>query len=322
MNKTLTQAKIDAMLRAASAKQDTRQRNENRSIEPCTFRQSGQLTGSQLSAIKELHEAFAHGISQSLGAYLRLSCEVTLTSTEQLLYKQVLERIPDITYMVCFHVENMNASAALQIEHSLVFPIVDILLGGVGQCQILTREVSEIEEHVMEGVVRIVCQQLEMVWINLGAKLTLDGRQPPAQIQRFMAPTEKTLCLSFEVKLAESSGRLNLILPVSISNTLLRKLSTGSSADEKASVGSSGQMTKKMLDCSFPIDLGIPSIKLPINVVAGLTAQSVCNLGIPVRKPASLLIAGWEAFDATPVRHGRLRAAQLSQSVEFLPEED
>jgi hypothetical protein len=47
----------------------------------------------------------------------------------------------------------------------------------------------------------------------------------------------------------------------------------------------------------------------------------VYNLGIPVRKPASLVIAGRQVFDATPVRQGRLRAAHLGQSVTFSEEE-
>ena len=80
-------------------------------------------------------------------------------------------------------------------------------------------------------------------------------------------------------------------------------------------------MIAKMLECCFPIELGIPQIKLPINTLAGLTADSVCNLGIPVRKPASLIIAGREAFEANPVRHGRLRAAQVGPQLAFSIEE-
>ncbi len=101
-----------------------------------------------------------------------------------------------------------------------------------------------------------------------------------------------------------------------MSNTLLRKLSAEvPHGKPRPADAARGQMIAKMLDCSFPIDLGIPAIKLPINTVAQLAPQSVCNLGIPVQKPASLAIAGREAFDATPVRHGRLRAAQLGQNV-------
>ena len=322
MERVLTQEEIDAMVRVASGRQDDSQPKETRSIKSCTFRQSGQLTGEQVAAVNSLHEGFARTLTQSLGAYLRVSFEVTLVSIEQLPYSEFLERIPEVTYMMCISVEQMNAGAAMQIDHSLVFPLVDILLGGVGHCEVFTREVSEIEEQIMESVARIICRELETAWTPLGTKLELDGRQPPAQMQRFLAPTEKTLCLSFEVKLLDTTGTLNLIFPVSISNTLLRKLSADwSYGRSRPADRSGGQMTAKMLDCSFPIELGITAIKLPINTLAGLVPQTVCNLGIPVRKPASLIIAGREAFEANPVRQGRLRAAQVGQRIAFAGEE-
>jgi len=321
MERVLTQAEIDAMVQAASGRQNSRAQ-ETRTIKPCTFRQSGQLTGEQVAAVNGLHEGFARSLTQSLGAYLRVTFEANLVSVEQLAYSEFLERIPEVTYMMCFRVDQMSTAAAMQIDHSLVFPLVDILLGGIGQCEVLTREVSEIEEQIMEGVARIICRELEAAWTPLGSKLDLEGRQPPAQMQRFLAPTEKTLCLSFEVKLAETNGMLNLIFPVSISNTLLRKLSADwSYGRSRPADRSSGQMITKMLDCAFPIELGIPQIKLPINTLAGLSTQNVCNLGIPVRKAASLIIAGRAAFEANPVRHGRLRAAQVGEQMALSREE-
>jgi len=144
----------------------------------------------------------------------------------------------------------------------------------------------------------------------------LEHRQPPAQMQRFLAPAEKTLCLGFEVKLAEARGALNLVFPLSISNTLLRKLSTDwSYGKNRATSRSSGQLADKMLDCSFPMTLGITSIKLPIKTLLELTPGTVCNLGVPVRLPASIILAGREAFEAEPVRHGRYRAAQVREKI-------
>jgi flagellar motor switch protein FliM len=322
MERVLTQEEIDAMVRMASGRKDDRQRKETRSIKLCTFRQSGQLTSEQVAAVNGLHEGFARTLTQSLGAYLRVSFEVTLVSIEQLAYSEFLERIPEITYMMCFQVEQMSAGAAMQIDHSLVFPLIDILLGGSGHCDVFTREVSEIEEQIMEGVAKIICRELEATWAVMGTKLDLDGRQPPAQMQRFLAPTEKTLCLSFEVKVAEATGTLNLIFPVSISNTLLRKLSVDWSYGKSRPATRNGeQMTARMLECLFPIELGITAIKLPINVLAALVPQQVRDLGVPVLKPASLIIAGREAFEANPVRQGRLRAAQVGRPLAFAEEE-
>lgn len=321
MERVLTQDEIDAMVRAAVGREDAG-KAETRSIKPCTFRQSGQLTGEQVAAVNGLHEAFARSLTQSLGAYLRVAFEVKLVSVEQLAYSEFLERIPEITYMVCFVVDQMRAEAAMQIDHSLVFPLVDILLGGTGECEILSREVSEIEEQIMEGVARIICRELQTAWASLDTKLHLAARQSPAQMQTFLSPTEKILCLSFEVKLMESTGTLNLIFPVSISNTLLRKLSIDRTHGRpRGSDRLGGRLAAKMLDCRFSSQLGIPAIKLSIDTLVGLAPQGLYSLGIPVRKPASLIIAGQEAFEANPVRQGRRRAAQLGRQLTISKEE-
>ncbi|MFY9648265.1 MAG: hypothetical protein WAK29_24025 [Terriglobales bacterium] len=314
MQKVLTPSEIDAMVRVATRKEESTQKKETRSIKPCTFKQSGQLTSDRLSSVKMLHAAFARDLSQTLGAYLRVSCEVELAAIEQLVYSEFLKRMPEFTYMLCFRVN--SAAAAMQLDHSVVFPLVDILLGGTGLCEALNREVSEIEEEIMDGVGRIVCQELETAWVAMNAKLELEGRQQSAQMQRLLPPTESTLCMSFNVKLAEATGVLHVVLPVSISNTLLRSLSTEVSYEKpRAADRTRERITATVLGCSFATELGISDIKLSIPTLMQLAPQSVCNLGIPVKKPASLLIAGREIFDATPARHGRLRAAQLGQKI-------
>ncbi|HXZ43117.1 MAG TPA: FliM/FliN family flagellar motor switch protein [Terriglobales bacterium] len=316
MQKVLNQEEIDAMVRAARGQQNGAAQAEQRSIKPCSFRQSGHLTGEQVRALTILHEGFARSLTQSLGAYLRVVFETTLVTVEQIAYAEFLQRVPEITYMVSYQVRPIGAAAAMQLDHSLVFPLVDILLGGTGQCEPMTREITEIEEQIMEGVARIVCRELAAAWAPMGAEIELEHRQPPAQMQRFLAPAEKTLCLGFEVKLAEARGALNLVFPLAISNTLLRKLSTDwSYGKNRATSRSGGQLAEKMLDCSFPMTLGITSIKLPIKTMLELTPGTVCNLGVPVRLPASIILAGREAFEAEPVRHGRYRAAQVRQRI-------
>jgi len=314
MERVLTQEEIDAMVRNARGGQGEAKKVETRSIQPCTFRQSGQLTGDQVAAVNGLHEGFARSLTQSLGAYLRVTFDVNLVSVEQLSYSEFLGRVPEVTYMTSLRVEPMGASAAMQIDHSLVFPLIDVLLGGTGACEVLTREVSEIEDQIIQGVAKIICAELDAAWTPLDMRFHLEDRQPPAQMQRFLSPTEKTLCLSFEVKLVEARGALNLVFPVSISNTLLRKLSCeprygGSRTNERTS----SQIITRMLNCLFPVQLAIPGIQLPVNALLNLQPEAICVLGIPVQKPASLMLAGREVFEAKPVRRGRRRAAHLDQ---------
>jgi flagellar motor switch protein FliM len=315
MERVLSQIEIDAMVRAARGKDDAPQAKQ-RSVKPCSFRQSGQLAGEQVRALTILHEGFARSLTQSLGAYLRVLFEATLVSVEQIAYAEFLQKVPEVTYMMSFGVRPIGATAAMQIDHSLVFPLVDILLGGTGQCEPMTREVTEIEEQIMEGVARIICHELAAAWAPMGTETTLEHRQAPAKIQRFLAPAEKTLCLGFDVKLAEARGTLNLVFPLSISNTLLRKLSTDWSYGKgRATSRSASQLAEKMLECSFPMTLGITGIKVPSRTLLKLVPGEICNLGITVRLPASIVLADRAVFEAEPVRHGRYRAALVRERV-------
>ena len=281
-------------------------------IKAFSFRQAGQLTGEQEHALTILHEGFARNLAQSLGAYLRVLFEAALASVEQITYGEFLQKVPKVAYMMSFLVQPMGATAALQLDHSLVFPLIDIMLGGTGLCQPMTREITEIEDQIMESVARIICQELTVVWAPMGVEIEMEHRLTQAEMQRFLAGAEKTLCLGFEIKLAEAKGLLHLIFPVSISNTLLRRLSADRSHGKaRAPHRSSRQLAEKMLECPFPISLGITAIKLPVRNLLGLSPGEICDLAIPVRRPASLIIAGRELFEAEAVRQGRSRAAQV-----------
>ncbi len=286
---------------------------ETRSITPCTFRQSEKLANDRLAALAALHVGFARGISHTLTAYLRMSCEVTMTLTEHLTYGAFLAQTPTLTYLM-YILADTNTPVAVQIDPSLVFLLVDILLGGGGRCEVLPREVSEIEEEIMTDVGTITCRELEGTWKAMGAALDFQGRRPTAAMQRLLPPTENVLCMRFSVRLAETDGMFNVVLPVSLSNTLLRSISAQAAyKTPRVADRMREQLSATMLDCAFQVELGIPAIKVAIRTLMHLVPQSICNLEVPVKRPASLLIAGREIFDATPARHGRLRVAQLGR---------
>src|SRR5580658_8513718 len=130
MEKILTQEEIDALFQAAQGQvaEKAKELSEERSLTACNFRQSARISKEQLRSVSQLHEVFARNLTHSLGAYLRLAFEVNLVSAEQLSYGEFLQRIPELTYLVSMTIRPMGVSAALEIDLSLAFPIIDILL--------------------------------------------------------------------------------------------------------------------------------------------------------------------------------------------------
>lgn len=324
MEKVLSQEQIDAMVRAAQGRGNAdNPQAEHRSIEPYTFKQVTQLRAEQVRTINILHEAFARSLAQSLALYLRVPFEIKLVSAEPLTYGEFLERVPAVTYLAPFYVTPMEAAVAMQIDHSIVSPLIDVLLGGTGHCESMTREVTEVEELLIEAVAKIICHELDKAWAGFGTRFELRHRVPASEIPDFLAPTEKTLCLSFEVKLAEAQGTLSLVLPVAVGAPFLRKLSSerSASAGTGATKRSQQKLRDKMSRCVFPVTLEVTAIKLPIQSVMELTPGMLCNLGVPVRKPASLLIAGREVFQGMAVRQGKQRAVRVGEPTFVAAEE-
>jgi flagellar motor switch protein FliM len=211
----------------------------------------------------------------------------------------------------------------MQIDHSIVSPLIDVLLGGAGHCETMTREVTEIEAQVVEAVARIICHELEQAWADFGTQFEMQRRVPATEISGFLAPPERVLCLSFEVKLAEAQGMLNLVFPVAVAAPFLRKLSLEgpSSYGTRTAKRSQQKLRDKMSQASFPVTLEVTPIRLSIQSLLKLSPGVLCNLGIPVRKPASLLVAGREVFQGLPVRHGKHRAVQVGDPMVIAVEE-
>jgi len=320
MEKVLTQEEIDALFRAAwgAGKAAPAAANgRTAQVERWNLHEAGRLRKEQLHILSQLHESFARNLTHSLGAYLRDKFEVALVSVEQLAYREFLARVPDVTYYASFRLQPADCTGVLQVDLSLAFPIIDLLLGGRGQIETPSREVSEIEELILEGVGNIICRELASVWQPLGVSLEFEQRQAGAQMLRLMPAQEKTLALSFEVTMPGSHGMLNIAVPAVVSNALLRKLSTElvyrrrrEAPVEQASI------RQRLLDSSVELVLGTPLLPVNLGRLLAMRPGQVLALQRPIVEPASLRVGGRDCWLARPVQSGaRRRAAQLIECI-------
>jgi len=129
--------------------------------------------------------------------YLRVVFEATLVSAENLPYQEYLQRCPEVSYLASFRLMPLASTAVLQLDLAVAFPIIDLMLGGEGKGNAPARQTTEIEEQVLESVVRIILRELQTSWQKLSLEFVFDQRQRPDQLQRLMRPEEKILSLSF-----------------------------------------------------------------------------------------------------------------------------
>ena len=104
-------------------------------------------------------------ILSSLAAYLRSYLTVNLISVEQLSYGEFLEGLPSPSCIVSLSLRPYDGNALIEISPSLVFPILEIILGGKGKtADSRKREITEIEQQLLDTLFRIILNDLREAW--------------------------------------------------------------------------------------------------------------------------------------------------------------
>lgn len=319
MKKVLSQQEIDAILGKARAELKVAD-GAKRVVQTCDFRTAGQMSEAYARFLTNLYEGFARSASNSLGAFLRAHFEMVLASVEQLPVRDFIAAYQQTGFVAVLSLHPGDTTVLLQVETPLVFPIIDVLLGGFGAPTPEAREMTEIDRGIMEGVAQVLCRQLEATWQPMGITVRLDRQQNAPQVENVFPHTEKLIALTFEVKLNESSGAVNFLFPASFAGAMLREISADPRKKIPPSPGVKSGLRERVLDCAFSCTVGIGKLRVPLRELVALKPGSVLNLGLPVKAPASLILGGREYFDAAPVRSGKLRAAQLLRPVRQVAE--
>jgi flagellar motor switch protein FliM len=183
------------------------------------------------------------------------------------------------------------------------------------------RQLTEIEEQILETVMRIICRELQSAWQVLALEFEFESRRQAEQVQRLMPSEEKTLSLAFDITVAESRGTLNLGFPAVVSNALLRKLAAGwVRAKMRARPDSELRLRNHLLGCPFRLDLGMNIPGVALRDLMALSPGTLLVLKCPVQHPAALRVSGCEMFVAAVARRGWLRAAQVLKRCRLEPE--
>ena len=179
-----------------------------------------------------------------------------------------------------------------------------------------TREVTEIEESVLETVGHVICHELELVSGPLGRQVEFERCQPVSQMLRMMPPEERTLTLTFDVTMADAKGMMNIAFPSVVSSALIRKLRTETVYERARGPATSQEsIGQRLLKSRVLLELASPAISVRLMELLALRPGEVLPLRGSIEEPARVRIRDRQWWSARPVSSRNRRAAQLQQPV-------
>lgn len=314
---TMSSVKDDeGMERSSSPAQSTKVAERSRSIHGCNFRSAGRLSNENARALTAIHEGFARQLASSLDVYLGTALEVKLQTLDQLPLKEHVASIPTLSYIMPFSFTTMSGAVIVECDVDLIFPMIEVLLGGSGTSENSPRELSEIEEEIMQDVTSLIARQAELAWHMPNMALVNHRRIKSSLLHQFCPANEKVTLVKFQVEIAGVHGSFQLVFPTSFLNALLKQIKL-EQPQRKGGVRyfPTRSIRERVLDCDFVVSAGLPRMKVAVRDLVALQPGCLLKLRTPVRTPGMLTVGGLNIFEATPVRNGSKKAAQLGHAM-------
>jgi flagellar motor switch protein FliM len=220
MNKVLSQDEIDGLLSGhAEATGDTSSHlsTAGDNVALYNFRRPDRVSKEQIHSLQFLHERFARNVATSLSAYLRTMTELSVVSVEQFSYSEFLMSLSDPTAFYALGLNPFEDLGSLEVNPAIAFAVVDRMLGGSGSGAAPNRALSEIEQNVIDSVVKLLLDALSETWRGITPMaFTVRGRETRPQMLQVSGPNEVVVMIAFDVKIGTARGMMNLCLPASL----------------------------------------------------------------------------------------------------------
>jgi flagellar motor switch protein FliM len=285
---------------------------------PYDFRRPDRIAKDQLRAIHLLHENFGRSLASSLSAYLRAYVAVNLVSVEQLSFMEFTRCLPSPTSMIVLGMKPFDGNAVLEINPSLVFPILEMLLGGSGKvATVITREITEIEQSILEGLLRIVLQDLRTCWHAVTAlDFSIESHETEPQLLQILAPNEAVVAISVEVRIGETAGMMNLGIPSIIIKMLRQKFDQQWSVRKtQATQDEHARVLRLIRPANVHLDARLRGPTVSVSMLLNLVAGDILAFDYPVDRLLDVMVNGKLKYRGEVITTGRKRAFEVQQLV-------
>lgn len=306
----LSQAEVESLLNAMDGREPEvdadatngriRQRDK---ISPYDFKRPERVGKEQMRSLQTMYEGFGRNFGAALSALLRTIVDLRLTSVDQLTYSEFVFSLENPT---CFNLINaapLEGQLILDINLSLLFPIIDRLLGGGSDpTPPARRPLTEIELRLVSRITDLFCTEMKRAWETvLDLDLAIDRVESNPQLVQIVPPNEVVVLISFELTLGDARGMMNLCIPFNSIERISGRLSSNSwvgYGKKAASAESMQRISTQLRESLVEVVVDLAETNVSTSDLIGLRVGDIIATEKDVNRPLVVSIEGRPKFHA------------------------
>jgi len=278
---------------------------EHKSYKLYNFRRPDKFSKDNLRALRDIHREFSKAISLVLSGYLRMRVEIEIVSVDQLTYEEFVRSMPSPISVGVFEFEPLSGQVLLGISFEVISCIVNRMLGGVGNIENQSRELTDIEKALAKKIINIIIKSLEDSWNTIipvtGKFISLDDNYQSIQVA---TAGEIVALLTFEVQISgKHFGLFSICFPYPVLETVLGHLSTQHIFQTKGLVASNDERLKMITKINTSnVDLRVQfgQCNITLDDFLQLSEGDIIKLDNKVQDDLIVKVNGEKKFFARP----------------------
>src|SRR5438105_11909759 len=273
-------------------------------VVPYDFKRPERVGKDQMRALQSLHEGFGRNFSAALSALLRSIVEVKLTSVDQLTYGEFVFSLENPTCFNLLRAEPLEGNLILDINPSILYPIMDRLLGGGKEAgPVSRRPLTGIELRLVSRITGLFLQELKHAWQGvLPLKLSVDRVESNPQLVQIVPPNEVVVLISFELTLGELRGMINLCIPFNAIERVSSKLAANSwvtYGKSSSTPTTRAALTQRLDAAQVELVVTLAESKITAGDLLGLRVGDVITTDKDIHQPLDVALQGSTKFHAS-----------------------
>ncbi|GHT19188.1 flagellar motor switch protein FliM [Planctomycetales bacterium] len=286
------------------------------------FKRPERVGKEQMKTLQTLHEGFGRKFAAGLSPMLRSIVEVKLTSVDQLTYSEFIFSLDNPTCFNLLRAEPLEGNMILDINPTILYPMIDRLLGGGREGTLMARRpLTEIELRLVSRITNLFLLELQRAWENvMELSFSVVQVESNPQLIQIVPPNEVVVLLQFEVALIEARGIINLCIPYNSFERIAGKLTTnawtGYSSKKQATPQTIKKISKSIRDMHVELKVKLAESKIKVYQLANLRVGDVIATQKLADSPLLVSVEGIPKYWARPGKYKGYTAIQIEENIE------
>jgi len=204
----------------------TKKDKKIKKIKEYDFKRPDKFSKENTRTVRMLHETFCRLTTTSLSAQLRTLVQVHVVTVDQLTYEEFIRSVTQTTILAEIQLPPLHGRAIIEIDPTITFTIIERLFGGSAIYNKTDRDITEIEQSVMESIIIKMLSNIKEAWSQvIDLRPSLVNIETNAQFAQIVPPNEMIILVTLEVRIGDIEGMMNFCYPYITLESIMSKLS-------------------------------------------------------------------------------------------------